>query len=161
MNSTYEHLKNQRKDFAHKLSANYVKNYAIIVVERLNIQGMARNHHLSRSIYDAAWAQFVSYLSYKAESAGRRLIKVDPKDTTQDCSVCGLKNTVHLDLSVRIFKCPNCKIELDRDYNSSRDVLIKGLDGREPASMLVERRQLHKLKRVETLKREAPCGSLG
>ncbi len=162
LNGAYEHLVNQRKDFAHKLSTEYVKNYGIIAVERLNIGSMARNHRLSKSIYDAAWDQFVSFLSYKAESAGRKLIKVDPNNTTQDCSVCGKKNTGHLGLSQRTFKCPNCKVELDRDYNASRNILIKALVGREPASMLVESRPiLHKLKQAQTLKREAPCGSLG
>ena len=161
LNKAYEHLQNQRKDFAHKLSTEYVKNYGFIAVENLNIQGMARNHHLSKSIYDAAWSLFISYLSYKAESAGRILVKVNPKDTTQTCSVCEEKNIEHLDLSVKIFKCPYCKIEIDRDINAARNIIIKALFGREPASMLVENRPLlHKLKQVSSLKREAPCVSL-
>ena len=163
LSKSYEHLQNQRKDFAHKLSTEYVKNYGIIAVENLNIQGMVRNNRLSKSIYDAAWKQFISYLSYKAESAGRILVKVDPKDTTQTCSVCGRKNTEHLNLSQRTFKCSYCKIELDRDCNASRNILIKALYGREPASMLAELRPLRqrKLPQVRVLKREAPCKSLG
>ncbi|MGC8533889.1 MAG: RNA-guided endonuclease InsQ/TnpB family protein, partial [Candidatus Parvarchaeum sp.] len=129
LNNAYEHLQNQRKDFAHKLSTEYVKNYGMIAVEGLNIQGMAKNHRLSKSIYDAAWNMFISFLSYKAESAGRILVKADPRDTTQTCSVCGKKNTEHLDLSQRTFKCPYCGTELDRDYNASRNILIKALSG--------------------------------
>ncbi len=167
LNDVYEHLANQRKDFAHKLSMEYVKNYAIIAVEDLNIQGMARNHKLSKSIYDAAWRQFVSFLSYKAEACGRILIKVDPKYTTQRCSVCGNinKGEDHLDLSQRIFKCSACGIELDRDYNAARNILIMAFEvGREPASKLVENGPLHRIKPIESVKsmqvslvkREAP-----
>ena len=158
LSKSYEYLQNQRKDFAHKLSTNYVKNYGVIAVENLNIQGMAKNHRLAKSIYDVAWNLFISYLSYKAESAGRILVEVDPKDTTQTCSVCGQKNTEHLDLSQRTFKCSYCKIELDRDINASRNILIKALSGREPASMLAEPGHipLRKQRQVQTLKREAP-----
>ncbi len=163
INKAYEHLQNQRKDFAHKLSTEYVKNYGVIAVENLNIQGMVKNHRLAKSIYDACLSQFIFFLSYKAESAGRILIKVDPKNTTQDCSVCGMKNTEHLELSQRIFKCSYCKIELDRDINAARNILIKALYGREPASMLAENRPLllRKQKQASSLKREAQCESLG
>ena len=163
LNTVYEHLQNQRKDFAHKLSAEYVKNYGIIAVEKLNTQGMVKNHKLSKSIYDAAWSQFMFFLSYKAESAGRILVRVNPKNTTQRCSVCGKLSKEHLDLSVRIFKCSYCKVELDRDYNAARNIIIKALSGREPASMLAESRPLllRKQKQVRVLKREAPCGSSG
>ncbi len=109
---------------------------------------------------------FVSYLSYKAESAGRMLVKVPAKDTTQDCSVCGNKNKKHVELSDRIFICLDCKIKLNRDYNASRNVKIRALAllaGREPASMHAEPKPIlwRKPKQVQTLKREAPCGRLG
>ncbi len=158
LSKAYEHLANQRKDFAHKLSTEYVKNYGIIAVENLNIQGMVRNHRLAKGIYDACWLQFIFFLSYKAESAGRILVRVDPRNTTQDCSVCGMKNIEHLDLSNRLFKCPYCKIEMDRDYNAARNILIKALSGREPASMLAEPGHipLRKQRQVQVLKREAP-----
>ena len=103
------------------------------------------------------------FLSYKAESAGRIFMKVPSQNTTQRCSVCGKLSKEHLDLSVRIFKCSYCRIELDRDYNAAINVIIKALSGREPASMLAEPEPilLRKQKQVQTLKREAPCGSLG
>ncbi len=132
-------------------------------MEKLNTQGMVKNHKLSKSIYDAAWSQFMFFLSYKAESAGRILVRVNPKNTTQRCSVCGKLSKEHLDLSVRIFKCSYCGIELDRDYNAARNVIIKALSGREPASMLAELRPLllRKQKQAKVLKREAPFVRLG
>ena len=60
----------QRDDFAHKLSRNLVENHDLITFEDLSIGGMIRNHHLARSMGDAAWNRIVQYTMYKAESAG-------------------------------------------------------------------------------------------
>jgi putative transposase len=79
-----EKLVNQRNDFLHKLSRFYVDNYDLIAVERLNISGMARNHRLGGKILDASWGKFLQMLSYKAERAGRRVVEVDPKGTSQN-----------------------------------------------------------------------------
>lgn len=80
----HEKLVNQRNDFLHKLSRFYVNNYDLIAVEHLNISGMARNHRLSGKILDASWGKFLHMLSYKAERAGRRVVEVDPKGTSQN-----------------------------------------------------------------------------
>jgi len=80
----YEKLVNQRNDFLHKLSRFYVENYDLIAVERLNISGMARNHRLGGKILDASWGKFLRMLSYKAERAGRRVVEVDPRGTSQN-----------------------------------------------------------------------------
>jgi putative transposase len=75
---------NQRDDFLHKLSCFYVNNYDLIAVERLNISGMVRNHRLGGKILDASWGKFLHMLSYKAERAGRRVVEVDPRGTSQN-----------------------------------------------------------------------------
>jgi putative transposase len=80
----YEKLVNQRNDFLHKLSRFYVNNYDAIAVEDLNIAGMAKNHCLAQKILDASWGKFFYYLSYKAERAGRRVVEVDPRGTSQN-----------------------------------------------------------------------------
>jgi len=80
----YEKLVNQRNDFLHKLSRFYVENYDLIAVEKLNISGMAKNHNLAQKILDASWGKFFYYLSYKAERAGRRVVEVDPRGTSQN-----------------------------------------------------------------------------
>jgi len=64
-------------------------------------------------------------LSYKAESAGKKLIKVDPRGTSQKCSCCG--SVVKKDLSDRVHECPFCGFVCDRDYNASRNILISGM----------------------------------
>jgi putative transposase len=80
----YERLVNQRNDFLHKLSRFYVNGYDLIAVERLNISGMAKNHRLGKKILDASWGKFFQMLSYKAERAGRRVVEVDPRGTSQN-----------------------------------------------------------------------------
>jgi len=103
----YEKIVNQRDDFLHKLSRFYVNNYDVIAVENLNIKGMVRNHCLAQRIHDASWSRFFAMLSYKAENAGRTLVKVNPRGTS--------RRRKHG--------------ELDRDYNASLNILERGLAG--------------------------------
>ncbi|HNX10397.1 MAG TPA: transposase [Methanothrix sp.] len=59
---------------------------------------------------------------YKAQSAGRKLIKVDARNTTQRCSAC--RSIVTKDLSIRVHECPYCGFSCNRDYNACRNILI-------------------------------------
>lgn len=120
----YEKTKNQRKDFAHKLARNIVNTYGWIAVEDLQIANMVQNHHLSKSISDAGWGQFLAVLECKAEEAGRQFVRVNPNGTTQRCSNCG--TIVPKTLAVRIHHCPVCGLVVPRDYNSALDILRLG-----------------------------------
>ena len=119
----HEKVTNQRNDFLHKLSRKLADSYSTIVVEDLQIPNMVQNHNLAKSIADSSWGRFLQFLSYKAEEAGGRVIKVNPKDTTQICSGCGLK--VPKTLSERTHLCPRCGLQMDRDLNASRNILLK------------------------------------
>ena len=79
----YEKIVNQRNDFLHKLSRFYVNDYGVVAVEDLNIAGLARNHNLAQRILDASWGKFLHMLSYKAERAGRAVVRVDPRGTSK------------------------------------------------------------------------------
>jgi len=83
LSKLYERLTNQRDDFLHKLSKLYVNNYDIICVENLNIKSMVRNHNLAQKILDASWGKFLQLLEYKAESAGARVVRVNPRGTSE------------------------------------------------------------------------------
>ncbi len=131
----HERVVNQRDDFLHKLSRLYTDNYGFIAVENLNIKGMVRNHYLAKSIIDASWSRFIQMLEYKAESAGIRVMKVDPKNTTQKCSQCG--NTIKKSLAVRTHKCI-CGFVVDRDYNSALNIINKAVGQGLPESTPVE-----------------------
>jgi len=101
----HERIKNQRDDFLHKLSRYYIDSYDMIAIEDLNVKGMVRNRRLARSISDASWSTFANMLSYKAENAGKTLVMVDPRNTSQ------------------VYKYG----KLDRDYNASLNILKRGL----------------------------------
>jgi putative transposase len=100
-------LENQRDDFLHKLSRFYVNNYDVIAVEDLNVKGMVGNHCLARKIHGASWSKFFQMLSYKAENAGRVLVKVNPRGTSKEYK----------------------HGEFDREYNAALNILERGLAG--------------------------------
>jgi putative transposase len=91
-------------------------------------------------------------LSYKAQSAGRKLIKVDPKNTTQKCSACG--SIVKKDLSVRVHECLYWGFSCDRDYDASKNILITGME--QPGAP-IESKPLHHIsvRKVLEMKWEA------
>lgn len=122
----YERISNKHKDFLNKASKKYVEEYDVICIEDLNIHRMVRNHHLSRVIMDASWYTFRHMLEYKAESAGKRVIAVNPRYTSQICSSCG--EYVEKSLSTRTHMCPNCGYVDDRDVNAAKNILRIGLD---------------------------------
>ncbi|HLQ29459.1 MAG TPA: transposase, partial [Ktedonobacteraceae bacterium] len=76
---------------------------------------------LNKSILDAGWGEFVTLCSRKAEEAGGQVVRVPPKNTSQECSGC--RRMVPKDLSVRWHSCPHCGTELDRDHNAARNIL--------------------------------------
>jgi len=84
----YEKLTNSRRDFLNKTSNSLVRKYSVISLENLNIKGMVEER-FGKQINDAGWGLFASMLCYKAESAGCRVVFVNPKGTTQQCSRCG------------------------------------------------------------------------
>lgn len=121
----HERIANRRKDFAHQHSRQIINRFGFIAIEDLNINRMTRNHHLSKSIYDAAWSEFANFLSYKAAWANREFVAVNPAYTSQDCSDCGYRQV--MPLSKREFRCPDCGLVIDRDLNGSRNIARLGL----------------------------------
>jgi len=83
----HAYLRNQRADFHHNLSRQLVNNNGLIAIEDLNVRGLARSM-LAKSVNDAGWSSFIDKLAYKAANAGRQLVKVDPRGTSQTC-LCG------------------------------------------------------------------------
>jgi putative transposase len=86
---TYEQVCDQRNDFQHKLARHYVDNYDLVVTEKLDARELIEGGHLARNISDAAWSSFDQKLAYKAESAGKLFVQVDPRGTSQTCPRCG------------------------------------------------------------------------
>lgn len=124
----YEKIKNTREDFLHKLTKEISENQAdIFFVEKLNIQGMLKNHKLAKSISDVSWYQFKAFLKYKSERIGKKVIEIGTfEPSSKTCNVCGYKNH-DLKLSDREWICPECGTKHDRDINAAINIRQFGL----------------------------------
>ena len=121
----HEKIKNQRKDFQHKLSHSLAEDYDAVCVEDLNLKGIAGGLHFGKGIQDNGYGQFLSLLGYKLEERGKYLIKVDRYfASSKICRVCGHKKK-ELALSERIYLC-ECGNRMDRDVNAAVNILKEG-----------------------------------
>ncbi|QFS44460.1 putative transposase [Nostoc sphaeroides CCNUC1] len=122
-----KHLKvsRQRKDFAVKTARCVVMSNDIVAYEDLKVRNMVRNHHLAKSINDAAWTQFRQWVEYFGKVFGVATVAVPPHNTSQNCSNCG--EIVKKSLSTRTHSCPHCRHTQDRDWNAARNILEIGL----------------------------------
>lgn len=119
---------NQRRDNLHKISNEITNQYDVICLETLNVKGMIKNRHLSKSIADVAWSEFMRQLEYKAIWKGKTIIKIDQWfPSSQICSHCGA-STGKKPLNVRVFDCPYCNTKnIDRDVNAAVNIRNYGL----------------------------------
>jgi len=105
---SYEKVTNQRNDFLHKLANKFIAEYGVICIQDLNIKKMEKDHILAKYIQDASWGKFFEMLAYKAEGAGRQLIKVPRfEPTNKTCSACGAINQ-EIKLHERQWVCKSC-----------------------------------------------------
>ncbi|MEU2297080.1 RNA-guided endonuclease InsQ/TnpB family protein [Streptomyces antibioticus] len=136
-------VRRQRADFHHKTARALVAGHDVIVHERLNTAGMTRAPEaepdpdndgvflpngaaakagLNRSILDAGWAQFLGILANKAESAGRRTVPVDARNTSRACPECG-----HVAKENRLtqarFRCTACEFTANADHVGATNIL--------------------------------------
>jgi putative transposase len=123
LQKAHAHVQNQRADFHHKTSRTLVDTYGVIAVEDLNVKGLASGM-LAKSVNDVGWSAFISQLAYKAAEAGRQLVYVNPRGTSQTC-LCGAP--VPKTLSQRWHECVECGLSAARDHVSAQRILGLGL----------------------------------
>ncbi len=131
-----------RSNYLHHVSKRLVANYDLIAYEDLKIRNMARSASgtvenpgtnvaqksgLNKSILDAAWGILLFQLVYKAESAGKWAVPVNPRGTSQKCSGCG--KLVPKQLSERMHSCPHCGLVIGRDHNAAINIEHLALTG--------------------------------
>lgn len=122
----HERIANRRNDTLHKITRQLIDENQAICCEDLNVKGMARGN-MGKSVGDAAWSELVRQLRYKAQWAGKPLIQVGRfYASSQLCSGCGYKYT-DLKRSERVWTCPNCSGEHDRDVNAAINIHAEGL----------------------------------
>ena len=122
LQKAHERIANRRADWLHKVTTGLVQKYGTIVVENLSVKGLAQGI-LSKQVHDASWSTFFNLLRYKAEDAGRQLIGVDCRYTSQTCPACGTvkKKT----LSQRKHECSKCGLVLHRDTAAAQVILAR------------------------------------
>ena len=143
----YRKLADQRRNFHHQVARALVVRYDLLVVEDLKTRNMVRRPAprpdpdqpggflpnraaaktgLNRSIHDTGWAQFVSILRAKAEEAGRVVIDVDPRHTSDRCEACG-HTAKENRASQAVFSCRRCGHTVNADEHAARNILRAGL----------------------------------
>ncbi len=116
---THRRVVNVRRHLVHQASRALVDRAQVLVIEDLNVAGMVRNRHLSRSISDAAMGELSRQLLYKARWHGVEVRVADrffPSSKT--CSRCGVVRN-ELDLSTRTYSCEACGLVINRDLNAA------------------------------------------
>lgn len=113
----------QRLDFHYKTANKLIRENDLIAHEDLNVGGMGRGN-LARSIHDVGWSQFFQILSVKAECAGRKVVRVDPRYTSQACNQCG-HTCKENRMSQAKFKCVQCGHEQNADVNAALNILAR------------------------------------
>jgi len=114
------HVARERKEFHYQVAHWLCDQYDLIAFENLNIKGLARTR-LGLSILDAAWGSFLNILRAVAVKRGKWALGDDPKGTSIECSGCG--GRVEKTLKDRVHDCPDCKLVIDRDWNSGINIL--------------------------------------
>ncbi|HJB96198.1 MAG TPA: transposase, partial [Candidatus Mediterraneibacter intestinigallinarum] len=121
----HEKIRNQRKDYHHKLSFRLAEEYDAVAVEDLDLKAMSRNLNFGKSVMDNGYGNFLNILSYKLEQRGKVLVKTDRfYPSSKKCSKCGkVKET--LALSERTYHC-SCGNHMDRDVNAAINIREEG-----------------------------------
>jgi putative transposase len=120
LKKVHEHIQSRRLDWTHKVTTDLVNRFGTIVLENLNIKGLAQGI-LAKQVHDCGWSQFITQLKYKAESAGRRVVEVDARYTSQGCPACGTRKKKSL--SERTHECSECGLVLRRDTAAAQAIL--------------------------------------
>jgi len=123
----HQRVARKRRNFYLKLAWDLARGYDLIAVEDLNLKGLSQGT-LAKPVHDAGWGVFLrETLPYIAWKAGREVVFVDPKGTSQTCALCGA--SVPKPLSERLHACPSCGHTVHRDVNAAQVILWRARSG--------------------------------
>ena len=122
----FERITNKKDAYIHYVANELLSYFDTIFMEDLNVQGMLRNHHLTKAIQEVGFYKFKETLVSKALVNDKQVVFVDRfYPSSKTCSVCGYKKR-DLRLSDREWVCPICGTKHDRDINAAVNILIEG-----------------------------------
>ena len=122
----YARVADVRADAINKATTMIADTYGTVCIEDLHVAGMVKNHHLARSLSDAALGEFRRQLEYKTARTGAVLRVVDRRfPSSKTCSNCGVVKA-KLSLSERVFNCDDCGTSMDRDLNAAINIRVAG-----------------------------------
>jgi len=114
----HQHVRHQRENYQNQTIADLYRENDVLILEKLRVENMLKNHKLAKSIQDAAFGKFIGKATFKADLRGKWFVPVNPWGTTQFCWSC--LTWVPKSLSEREHVCPNCGEQLPRDRNSAK-----------------------------------------
>lgn len=123
----HQKIANKRAHNLHNVS-KYVtehKRPSVVVIEDLNVKGMVKNHNLAKAVSDASMSELHRQIEYKAAWNGIEVVKASRWfASTKTCHACGCIQD--MPLGVRIYKCLDCGVEIDRDLNAALNLAAYG-----------------------------------
>jgi putative transposase len=120
-------IRNQRRDFLHKLARLIVSLYDVVCIEDLNMRGMSQSLNFGKSVMDNGWGMFIAILTAKMTAAGKQVIKIFKSfPSSKKCSSCG-NGKLELGLGERVYHCEKCGATLDRDVNAALNIRREGM----------------------------------
>ena len=123
----HRHIRFCRRDFLHKLTTGMRTKYSGFVLEDLSSANMMKNRCLAKSIGDVSWFEFRRQLSYKSRWSGKFYLEIGRfEPSSKMCSRCGSKQD--MPLNKRVYQCPVCELEMDRDLNAAINIRNMGLN---------------------------------
>jgi putative transposase len=115
----------QRKDFLHKTTTQFVRDHDVIVIEDLSLKGLARTK-LAKSFLDASFGEFRRQLEYKCLWNRKHRVVIDRFfPSSKMCNRCSALNH-DLTLSEREWDCL-CGAHHQRDFNAACNIRDEGL----------------------------------
>ena len=154
---TYRKLKNARKKMSEEIVSKVIKNNDVIVTEDLNIKNMTRKEkgekNLRKEILNSTFGEIIRKLEYKCKWKNKTFIKVSRYyASSQICNKCGNKDKSMKDISKREYVCKKCGNVVERDINSSLNLIEEGMKIliRENKLIIVQKYTLEKYSTLAT-----------
>lgn len=124
LSKVYKKMTDIRNNYIYQVTSEIIKMKPDrITMESLNVRGMMKNRYLAKSIEEQKFFMFIKTIKYKCEDNGIEFVQAPISyPSSKTCSCCGYIKR-DLKLSDRTFVCPECGLEIDRDYNAAINLM--------------------------------------